>query len=230
MRAKALLFDKDGTLLDFQRTWAPWSLHVVDLLSDGDHELAARMDAAWGLDRGSQRILADSIVIAGTVAEVGATIGHFRPDMSPAEVIAFLDETGAKAPAAPVLPLNGFLDQLVALGIHFGVATNDSEAVAHAQLGSLGVAHRFDFIAGYDSGFGGKPAPGMCLAYVNHVGLNASDIAMVGDSVHDLEAGRAAGMQTVAVLTGVANREELAPFADWVLPDVGHLVDWLHRD
>jgi phosphoglycolate phosphatase len=50
---------------------------------------------------------------------------------------------------------------------------------------------------------------------------------MVGDSRHDLMAGRAAGMRTVAVLTGIAEAPELAPLADAVLPDIGHLADWL---
>ena len=50
---------------------------------------------------------------------------------------------------------------------------------------------------------------------------------MVGDSRHDLIAGRAAGMQTVGVLTGMAELADLAPFADVVLPDIGHLPLWL---
>ena len=50
---------------------------------------------------------------------------------------------------------------------------------------------------------------------------------MVGDSAHDLIAGRAAGMQCVGVLTGTATRADLAPLADVVLPDIGHIPDWL---
>ncbi|MFD2856539.1 HAD family hydrolase [Seohaeicola zhoushanensis] len=52
---------------------------------------------------------------------------------------------------------------------------------------------------------------------------------MVGDSTHDLFAGRTAGMHTVGVLTGVAGHEDLAPHADVVLPDIGHLPAWLDR-
>ena len=48
-------------------------------------------------------------------------------------------------------------------------------------------------------------------AFAAHLGLQGAEIAMVGDSVHDLVAGRAAGMATVAVLTGVAGHDELAP-------------------
>jgi phosphoglycolate phosphatase len=50
---------------------------------------------------------------------------------------------------------------------------------------------------------------------------------MVGDSRHDLEAGRAAGMRTVAVLTGIAGAADLAPHADVVLADIGGLPGWL---
>jgi len=52
-------------------------------------------------------------------------------------------------------------------------------------------------------------------------------VVMVGDSTHDLIAGRAAGMACVGVLTGTAVEGDLAPFADAVLPDIGHLPGWL---
>jgi phosphoglycolate phosphatase len=50
---------------------------------------------------------------------------------------------------------------------------------------------------------------------------------MVGDSQHDLHSGREAGMRVVAVLTGLAGREELSALADVVLPDVSHLPAWI---
>jgi phosphoglycolate phosphatase len=50
---------------------------------------------------------------------------------------------------------------------------------------------------------------------------------MVGDSLHDLQAGRAAGLRCVAVLTGIAGRADLAPHAEAVLDHVGLLPDWL---
>ena len=85
----------------------------------------------------------------------------------------------------------------------------------------------FDFIAGYDSGHGAKPGPGQMMAFADHVQIPVADIAMIGDSTHDLRAGRAAGMVCVGVLTGMADHATLAPFADVVLPDIGHLPDWL---
>ena len=59
--------------------------------------------------------------------------------------------------------------------------------------------------------------------------LKPERVVMVGDSTHDLLAGRAAGMQTLGVLTGIAERPELAPLADAVLPDIGHIPAWLEE-
>lgn len=227
MQAKAVLFDKDGTLLSFQKTWGPWVGSVIDRLSGGAGDVAQQMAKAWDFDRQLQVINPGSVVISGTVAEVAGAMLPFVPDFDLAGLIRFLDETGAKAPAAEEIPLHGFLDQLAKMGVAVGIATNDSESTARAQLQNLGLEGRFGFIAGYDSGHGGKPGPGMCLAFAAHLGLKPGDIAMVGDSAHDMAAGRAAGMQTVAVLSGVAQAGELAPLADVILPDIGHLADWL---
>ena len=86
---------------------------------------------------------------------------------------------------------------------------------------------RFAFVAGYDSGHGAKPGPGMLEAFCRETGLAPGACAMVGDSGHDLASARAAGMVRVAVLTGPASAADLAPFADVVLPDIGRLPAWL---
>ena len=125
------------------------------------------------------------------------------------------------------VPLRPLLQALRAQGLRLGVATNDSEVPARQHLANHGITDCFDFISGYDSGHGAKPGPGMCLAFARSLGLHPSRVAMVGDSLHDLEAGRSAGMRTVAVLTGIARREVLQPMADVVLPDIGALPGWL---
>ena len=105
--------------------------------------------------------------------------------------------------------------------------TNDSESVARAHLRAAGIEGMFDFVAGADSGHGAKPSPGPLLAFATAMGHAPDRVVMVGDSLHDLAAGRAAGMWTAGVLTGMADADTLAPMADVVLPDIGHLPDWL---
>ena len=104
--------------------------------------------------------------------------------------------------------------------------TNDTEAGARAHLASVGALELLDFVAGFDSGFGAKPAPGPLLAFVKAMGLSQDQAVMVGDSTHDLIAGRAAGMHTIGVLTGLAQGSELAPYADSILPDISHIPDY----
>ena len=229
MRAKAILFDKDGTLFDFQRTWAPWTGQIITQLADGDDALNAALTHAWGFDHTTGHLRPDSIVIAGEVWQLAEAVAHLLPALGQDGVLEFLLTTSSDAPGVEVLPLAAYLTALAASGLKLGVATNDSESVARAQLGRLGVVPLFDFIAGYDSGHGGKPAPGMCLAFAQAMKLQPREVVMVGDSIHDLEAGRAAGMQTIAVLTGVADADTLAPFADAVFQDIGHIPNWLKQ-
>jgi phosphoglycolate phosphatase len=67
------------------------------------------------------------------------------------------------------------------------------------------------------------------LAFSEKAGIAPDAVVMVGDSRHDLSAARAAGMVPVGVLTGAAGAADLADLAEVVLPDIGHLADWLDR-
>ena len=93
----------------------------------------------------------------------------------------------------------------------------------------MGLMDRFGFIAGFDSGHGEKPAPGMVTAFIQHQGLAPNQVMMVGDSPHDCKAGRAAGAVTVGVTCGGATADQLAPFADHIVDDIRHLADLVHR-
>ncbi|MBU1835047.1 MAG: HAD hydrolase-like protein, partial [Alphaproteobacteria bacterium] len=65
------------------------------------------------------------------------------------------------------------------------------------------------------------------LAFCNATGLDPAHCAMIGDSTHDLEAGQAAGMVCIGVLTGPASFDDLTPQADVVLNSIADLPDWL---
>ena len=224
---RAILFDKDGTLFDFQATWAAWAARVIVDLAGTDAARAARIAEAIGFDRVAGVFLPGSVVIAGTVAEVADHILPHLPGREAAGLIAELDAAAAVAPQMPAVPLGPCLAGLRARGLRLGVATNDAESSAHAHLVQAGVAACFDFIAGYDSGHGAKPGPGQLLAFAQAMGIEPACIAMVGDSLHDMAAARAAGMRAVAVLSGPAGAETLAPAADVVLPDIGALGPWV---
>lgn len=223
----AVLFDKDGTLFDFSATWDSWAAGVIADFSCGDQELARKLAEGARYDLNARRFLPDSPVIAGTNREAAECFALALPDWPLTKIEAHLSTAAASAPLAQAVPLEPFLKQLRGRGLYLGVMTNDAETVAHAHLGQAGVSDLFDFVAGFDSGFGGKPSPEPLLAFCDQIGCQPSRTIMVGDSAHDLVAGRAAGMGTVGVLTGLATEADLAPLADVVLPHIGHLTDWL---
>lgn len=227
---KAILFDKDGTLFDFGATWEAWAVSFLLRAAKGNHTRATRIGHHIGFDMTTRRFRPDSVAIAGTPGEVAeALLPHFPEEQAD----AFLDMLNGEASAAPqaeAVPLEPFLDGLAARGLTLGVMTNDSEEVAHAHLGEAGILDRFAFVAGFDSGYGAKPMPEPLLAFCAAVDVSPAETVMVGDSTHDLIAGRRAGMGTIGVLTGMAQSETLTPYADAVFPDIGHLPGWLDRN
>ena len=226
-RPGAVLFDKDGTLFDFHATWSVWAHGVIGDLACGDAGLMARLAGAAHYDLDGRRFRPTSPIIAGPNREAAECFASALPGHAVEKIELHLMRRAAEAPLVPAVPLAPYLDDLRARGLRLGVVTNDTESGARAHLGSTGVLDRFDFIAGFDSGHGAKPTPGPLLAFARTVAVDPARIVMVGDSAHDLIAGRAAGMQTVGVLTGPAPRADLAPLADVVLPDIGHIPDWL---
>ncbi|KUP92050.1 HAD family hydrolase [Tritonibacter horizontis] len=229
MTLSALLFDKDGTLFDFASTWNGWSKSMLTQLAAGDAGRLAAMADALRFDLQEGAFYPDSIAIAGTNEEIALCLAPYVTAMSVEEIAQYLTRSAAEADLAQAVPLAPFLDGLRALGLKLGVMTNDGEHSARRHLTRTGVIDRFDMVIGADSGFGAKPAPDPLLAFCEAVSVAPAATAMVGDSLHDLIAGRAAGMQTIGVLTGMAGEVDLAPMADVVLPNIGHIPAWLAR-
>lgn len=224
---RGVLFDKDGTLFDFRATWAAWSRRLLEELAKEAGTDAGALGRAVGFDVATDTFAPDSAVIAHPVPEIAALLLPHLPGVDEADLVARMNALSATATLVPAVPLAPLFARFRAMGLRIGLVTNDGEAPARAHLAWAGIESSFDFVAGFDSGHGAKPAPGPLLAFARAEGLRPVEVVMVGDSRHDLIAGRAAGMATVAVLTGVAPAEELAPVADAVLPDIGHLPGWI---
>jgi phosphoglycolate phosphatase len=228
MAIRGILLDKDGTLIDFDGTWGPAAYEVMRALSDGD---AAKFDALAKVSHyrvAERRFLPSSPLIAGSSASYGPlwaqALGRAPDEALYTEMDDLFRFWGLES-LAPIGTPALLVADLVAAGYHVGIATNDAEASARAQAEALGLTPFLEYIAGYDSGYGGKPDPGMVLGFARHHGLEPGEVAMIGDSTHDLVSARAAGSVAVAVLTGPMGegaRAEIAPHADHV---IGTLAD-----
>ncbi|MDF3215069.1 HAD family hydrolase [Mesorhizobium sp. M7A.F.Ca.CA.001.09.2.1] len=228
---KGILFDKDGTLVDFNATW----LGVADFMamdaSEGDRWKADRLLAAAGFDFANKRFKPDSIFASGTNLDV---VELWFPRLSNEDqmlAVARFNEITSVQGSAMAVALPGIVDTLTALhrkSYRLGVATNDSTSGAEKTLVTLGVAQLFDAAYGYDAVANPKPAPDTIQAFSDLTGLKPVEIAMVGDNRHDLEMARAGGCGlAVGVLSGTGTRESLAGIADVVLDSVADLPDFL---
>jgi len=227
MKLRGLLFDKDGTLFDFHRSWGPWLAgFLAEVSTDKPH--ATQLADALGFTQETQTFRPGSVFVHDTLEEIMDAVLPHLPNWERAALEAYAIAETAKVPQVPTVPLSPLLSGLQARGLALGVATNDNEHPARTQLEAAGVLNHFDFIAGYDSGFGGKPDTGMQHAFCAAHGLAPHEVAMVGDSLHDMASGRDAGMVTVGVLTGTTSRAALDAVADVVLADIGALenMNW----
>ncbi|MGD0640179.1 MAG: HAD-IA family hydrolase [Roseiarcus sp.] len=223
MSVVGVLLDKDGTFVDFDETWGPATHAIIHALAAGDPQLMRAQAETLHFSLDDKRFHPTSPLIAGSSASYGRLWGESLGRTDFAELKREIDRLAAIESLKALTPIGEptlALGALRAMGLRLGVATNDSEQSARRQIVALGLDEAIEFVAGYDSGHGGKPDPGMVLAFARHLGVAPARIAMVGDSRHDLEAARAAGALAVAVLTGPANREELGPHADHVVDDL----------
>ena len=225
-----ILFDKDGTLLDYARTWLPVNRELALFAAQGDGVLADRLLSACGMDPVSGYVVPDSLLAAGNTVEIATGFVEAGSPLSVAALTEQLDAMSADAArhAVPVTDLESFFRDLKEKGYRLGVASSDNERSIRETADRFGFAPYLDYVAGYDSGFGVKPEPGMVLGFCMATGLDPQEVAVVGDNNHDLHMGRNAGAGlTVAVLTGTGSRASLSAGSDHCLNDITELMSVL---
>ena len=212
---RAVIFDKDGTLLDFDATWNEAIGSAFDLVADQDaKERAAEL---FGYDLVERRVLPHSAFVSETsettdnlVADL-IDVDTFKQTINEASQLNIVASKGATAA----------LDALIERGWKLAVATNDSESCAVDHIEALKWSHLFASVKGYDSGHGSKPGPGMVLAAAEECDALGGVYVMVGDSAPDILAGQAAGAVTVAI----GNQSAALHLADMQIEELGELVE-----
>ena len=209
----AILFDKDGTLYDFYRTWGVLTEQAALFVAGGDAERARFLMENSGKDPTTGKYAPSSPIAAGSNREI---VEVWCGLIQRADVDVVYDHVShmflehQRNGVEPVIDLDLFFGRLRGRGLRLGVATMDSEKAARTAMLRAKAAHHLDFICGYDTGHGVKPLGGMVEAFARTVGVALPHLAVVGDSQHDMHMARAgkAG-RAIGVLTGVSPREAL---------------------
>ncbi|MCV9963002.1 HAD family hydrolase [Pararhizobium sp. BT-229] len=221
-----ILFDKDGTLLDYVKSWVPVNYEVASIAADGDQDLARRLLVAGGMDPDTGHVMPDSLLAAGNTVEIATGMVGAGAPYTVEALTAKLDGLFSNSAeyAVPVTDLATFFAGLHAKGYRLGVASSDNERSIRETAKRFGFDGYLHYVAGYDSGYGTKPQPGMVHGFCAATGLEPHQVAVVGDNNHDLHMGRNAGVGlTVAVLTGTGSPQSLAAASDHCLNDITEL-------
>jgi phosphoglycolate phosphatase len=228
---RGILFDKDGTLLDFDASWSGVYRELCLDLAGGDAAAAEAMLVAGGFDPLTGRFAAGGLLAASHTVDI---VRAWYPALAgPAldAMVARIDRVFYENGIACSVPLPGLRETLAVLkdgGFAMGVATNDGTAATRAALAALDVADFLPHVFGYDSVPRPKPAPDIVHAFAQATGVPPAEIVVVGDNRHDLEMARSAGAgAAIGVLSGNSGRDVLLPLADAVLDSISDLPEWL---
>jgi phosphoglycolate phosphatase len=229
MAIRGILFDKDGTIIDYWQTWVPINREAALHAAGGNARLAEDLLRLGGHDPATDRVAPGTPLAAGDFRDIAEAFAR-HPEVADADrLLADIERIFCAGGARHSALIAGARDTLLHLkhrGFRLGVATNDSIGGLRASLAPHDILHLFDFAAGCDSGFGAKPDPRMVLGFCAQVRLEPGEVAVVGDAIHDLALGRAAGVGlNVGVLSGTSAREDLAALADLILPSINDLRD-----
>lgn len=233
MAIRGILFDKDGTLIDFNATWLPFARILALEAANGEAAMAQVLMCRLGYDASIDGFLPGSTMAAGSNRDVMAALYPDVPEAELTEKIAASDMAAAEHASRSAVAVPGVVETIMCLhnaGFRLGVATNDAEFGARKGMAAIGLDSVFDAVIGYDSVPNAKPAPDMVLEFARISGLDPSAIAVIGDNTHDLHMARAAGAGlAIGVLSGNGTREVLEPEADKVLGSVVDLPDYLRH-
>ncbi len=227
-----VIFDKDGTLVDFHGPWGEWAEALADRIDAAtDIDVRAPLFSMLGYDFITHRALAHGAMAATPMARlremtVDVVAGRgISAEIAEAIVAATWQAPDPVEVARPLTDLGRLFDSLAAAGKRIAVATTDDRDPTERTLAVLGVADRVEGIVAADDGIPVKPAPDMVFHLASLLGVSPDRCAVIGDSPKDLAMGRSAGAGlVVGVLSGVGTEADLAGLADVLIGSVAELI------
>ncbi|NWG31572.1 MAG: phosphoglycolate phosphatase [Rhodocyclaceae bacterium] len=219
LAVKAVLLDLDGTLLD-----TVLDLHAAanGMLADLGRPPVAVEDIRAYVGRGIPNLV--KRVLAGHLEAAD------DPTPPPAEALASFRKHYAHFNGRATRPFPGVmegLEALKAMHLPMGVITNKAKDFTLPLIARTGLAPYFDVTVAGDMLPKPKPDPMPLVWACGRLGVSPADTLMVGDSVHDFKAGRAAGCYVFLVPYGYNEGQDVRTLAADAI--VGSLLEAAQR-
>jgi len=214
---KAVVFDLDGTLID---SITPLYELVLKIFRDIGLPLPSRATINSILGDGlsiMESLVPRDIEDRASLIKRGREIGYRLWEK-------FQQEKLQPFPATQTI-----LAELKHRGILRGIATS-GEADYVEDLIRRGSLPRVEAVVTKEEVDRLKPAPDSILLCLSRLGCGPNQAVYVGDSPIDVQAGKAARVRTIAVLSGTGSEDKLlAEAPDLIIPEIGHLLEALEE-
>jgi phosphoglycolate phosphatase len=194
-RVAAVLFDLDGTLLD---TAADIALALNRATAEYDFTALAEDDVRRMVGRGAPVLIERAAASQSRILDAATQAAMLERFFHHYGRLEESNEDSAQ-------PYTGAAESLRALhdaGLRTAVVTNKHHRFAEALLKRLGLADWVDVLIGGDTCARRKPDPQPLLFACESLHVPPSESLMVGDSINDVQAARAAGIPIICVSYG----------------------------
>ncbi len=214
-RYKMLVFDWDGTIMDSTALIAQCIRHAA---------------LACGLPEPTEEE-AKSVIGLGVMESIGRLFPGIDQPRAQAFGTHYRAHFLARDHETPLFEgMRELLDSLDGPARVLAVATGKSRRGLDRAIGYSGLGGRFHFTRCADEGFP-KPHPDMLERLMQFAGTERSEVLMIGDTTHDLDLARNAGVDSLAVSYGAHPFEVLTSHdARAVVQSVAELREWLSRN
>jgi phosphoglycolate phosphatase-like HAD superfamily hydrolase len=239
-RPRLVVFDKDGTLIDFHKQWGTFTKLLVEriLLKSSllPNPQGVRKDifTSFGFNEETDLVVPGAALTYCPMSKLrsmafGALVSNGISELLAEEIL--VDSWRSPDPRATSFPLTNLpklFQSLKAQGTMIAVNTTDDREPTLATLEYLKAISFVDHITCGDDKISPKPAPDSCLACCHQLGVPPSDSIMVGDTLADIRMGKAAGFGLcLAVGGGSTPANILATEADIVIPSIDTIHEML---
>lgn len=213
----AILFDKDGTILDFKYLWLNWCYKIVN---EGTKKIPGfkfkELIKVWGVDLDYGYVAPGGLLAVGSVRELKRTLieeiltaGKKSPkklkskklkyfSMSKKKVEELVDivinsaneEIDKKGWVRPIKGVPGAIQKFHEMGYKLGVVTTDDTLEAEKHLEALDLKKYFQVVLGCDLVNSCKPSPDLVFEACRQMEIEPSRVVVIGDTVEDVIMGK----------------------------------------
>lgn len=230
-RAQGIIFDKDGTLIDFDFMWGGWVLYLAEQLqSISGLPVREPLCLAMGYDDSNRKVLAHGKLAYAPMAELYQLTVDVVQSLGLNKTRAEQTVQDGWCIPDPVLLAKPFTDtrdlfsKLHQAGVKLGIATTDDRAPTQAMIEAFDLEEYLTAMVCADDGIPAKPAPDMALTICQRMNIHPSKAIVIGDTTADLKMARAAGAGlVVGVLSGASASSDLIAYADVLIDSVDEL-------